>query len=59
MVGTVIAAGIFIVPNVMIRNMGTPGMVFVVWVVGGVIVASGALSYAELSAAMPWARGGE
>jgi APA family basic amino acid/polyamine antiporter len=56
-VGTVIGSGIFIVPNVMIRNMGTPGMVFVVWVVGGLMSMSGALSYAELSAAMPGAGG--
>ena len=56
-VGTVIGSGIFIVPNVMIRNMGTPGMVFVVWVVGGLMSLSGALSYAELSAAMPGAGG--
>jgi APA family basic amino acid/polyamine antiporter len=56
-VGTVIGSGIFIVPNVMIRNMGTPGMVFVVWVTGGLMSLSGALSYAELSAAMPGAGG--
>src|SRR4030081_1888797 len=56
-VGTVIGSGIFIVPNVMIRNMGTPGMVFVVWVAGGLMSLSGALSYAELSAAMPGAGG--
>ena len=56
-VGTVIGSGIFIVHNVMIRNMGTPGMLFVVWVVGGVMSLSGALSYAELSAAMPGAGG--
>jgi len=56
-VGTVIGSGIFIVPNVMIRNMGTPGMVFVVWLVGGAMSMSGALSYAELSAAMPGAGG--
>src|SRR5258708_36685929 len=56
-VGTVIGSGIFIVPNVMIRNMGTPGMVFVVWVGGGVMSLSGALSYAGLSAAMPGAGG--
>src|SRR5580704_6605020 len=56
-VGTVIGSGIFIVPNVMIRNMGTPGLVFVVWVVGGLMSLSGALSYAELSAAMPGAGG--
>src|SRR6266567_2111246 len=56
-VGTVIGSGIFIVPNVMIRNVGTPGMVFVVWVAGGLMSLSGALSYAELSAAMPGAGG--
>ena len=56
-VGTVIGSGIFIVPNTMIRNVGTPGMVFVVWVVGGLMSLSGALTYAELSAAMPGAGG--
>ena len=56
-VGTVIGSGIFIVPNVMIRNVGSPGMVFVVWVTGGLMSLSGALSYAELSAAMPGAGG--
>src|SRR5579859_7459609 len=56
-VGTVIGSGIFIVPNAMIRNVGTPGMVFVVWVVGGLMSLSGALTYAELSAAMPGAGG--
>jgi APA family basic amino acid/polyamine antiporter len=56
-IGTVIGSGIFIVPNVMIRNVGTPGMVFVVWVAGGIMSLSGALSYAELSAAMPGAGG--
>src|SRR3954469_24163797 len=56
-VGTVIGSGIFIVPNTMIRNVGTPGMVFVVWAVGGFISLSGAVTYAELSAAMPGAGG--
>src|SRR3989454_4420310 len=56
-IGTVIGSGIFIVPNVMARNLGTPGMIFVVWVVGGLMSLSGALTYAELSAAMPGAGG--
>jgi len=56
-VGTVIGSGIFIVPNVMARNVGAPGMVFVVWVAGGLMSLSGALTYAELSAAMPGAGG--
>ncbi len=53
-IGTVIGSGIFIVPNTMTRNVGTPAMVFVVWIAGGLMSLSGALSYAELSAAMPW-----
>jgi APA family basic amino acid/polyamine antiporter len=56
-IGTVIGSGIFIVPNTMIRNAGTPGLVFVIWIVGGLMSLSGALSYAELSAAMPGAGG--
>ena len=56
-IGTIIGSGIFIVPNVMVRNVGSPGMVFVVWVAGGLMSLSGALTYAELSAAMPGAGG--
>jgi len=56
-VGTVIGSGIFIVPSKMVRSVGSPGMVFVVWVAGGLMSLSGALSYAELSAAMPGAGG--
>jgi APA family basic amino acid/polyamine antiporter len=57
-VGTVIGSGIFLVPSDMIRAVGSPGMVFAVWIFGGVLTMFGALSYAELSAAMP-AAGGE
>ena len=56
-VGTVIGSGIFIVPQSMVRLVGTPGMVFVVWVAGGLLSLAGALSYAELAAAMPQAGG--
>lgn len=56
-IGTVIGSGIFIVPNTMVRNVGSPAMVFVVWVAGGLMSLSGALTYAELSAAMPGAGG--
>jgi len=56
-IGTVIGSGIFLVPKTMIQNVGSPGMVFVVWMVGGIMSLSGALSYAELSAAMPGAGG--
>ncbi len=56
--GTVIGSGIFLVPTDMIKAVGTPGMVFAVWVFGGVLSLFGALTYAELSAALP-AAGGE
>ncbi|MGH9721994.1 MAG: APC family permease [Bryobacteraceae bacterium] len=56
-VGTVIGSGIFIVPNTMTQRVGSPAMVFVVWIAGGLLSLSGALSYAELSAAMPGAGG--
>jgi APA family basic amino acid/polyamine antiporter len=56
-VGTVIGSGIFLVPRAMVLRVGSPSMVFVVWVVGGLLSLCGALSYAELAAAMPEAGG--
>lgn len=56
-VGTVIGSGIFLVPRAMELRVGSPSMVFVVWVFGGLLSLSGALSYAELAAAMPEAGG--
>jgi APA family basic amino acid/polyamine antiporter len=56
-VGTVIGSGIFLVPKTMINGVGTPSLVFVVWVVGGLLSLAGSLSYAELSAALPEAGG--
>lgn len=56
-VGTVIGSGIFIVPQTMVQLVGSPRMVFVVWIVGGALSLAGALSYAELAAAMPEAGG--
>lgn len=56
-VGTVIGSGIFIVPNIMIQRLGSPDWVFFVWVFGGLLSLSGALTYAELSAALPGAGG--
>ena len=55
--GTVIGSGIFLVPTDMVKAVGTPGTVFAVWVFGGVLSLFGALTYAELSAAMPEAGG--
>src|SRR3954451_11407055 len=56
-IGTVIGSGIFLVPKAMILNVGSPGMVFAVWIFGGILTMFGALTYAELAAAMPEAGG--
>src|ERR1700733_10940789 len=56
-IGTVIGSGIFRVPQTMILNVGTVRMVFVVWILGGALSLAGALTYAELAAAMPGAGG--
>src|ERR1043166_1222872 len=56
-VGTVIGSGIFLVPRAMIQRVGTPEMVFVVWIFGGFLSLAGALTYAELAAALPEAGG--
>jgi APA family basic amino acid/polyamine antiporter len=56
-IGTVIGSGIFLVPRAMVLRVGSPSMVFVVWVFGGLLSLCGALSYAELAAAMPEAGG--
>ena len=56
-IGTVIGSGIFRVPQAMINNVGSVPLVFLVWVVGGALSLAGALTYAELAAAMPGAGG--
>ncbi len=56
-IGTVIGSGLFLVPQTMVQSVGTGGYVMLVFVVGGLLSLAGALSYAELGAAMPGAGG--
>ncbi len=56
-IGTVIGSGIFLVPHDMIARVHTAGMVFFIFVFGGLLSLAGALSYAELAAALPEAGG--
>jgi amino acid transporter len=56
-IGTVIGSGIFLVPQEMIRQVGSPAMLFAVWVFGGLLTLGGALTYAEMAAALPEAGG--
>jgi APA family basic amino acid/polyamine antiporter len=56
-VGTVIGSGIFLVPKAMVLRVGSPEMVFAVWIFAGLLSLAGALTYAELSAAYSEAGG--
>ena len=56
-IGTTIGSGIFIVPKTMILTMGSPALVFAVWIAGGLLSLFGTLTYAELSSMYPDAGG--
>src|SRR5690242_8040252 len=56
-IGNVIGTGVFLKARVMTCNVGTPGMVIIVWIAAGVLSLAGALTYAELAAMMPRAGG--
>jgi APA family basic amino acid/polyamine antiporter len=56
-VGTIIGSGIFLVPKTMVSEVGSPSMVLAVFVVGGLLSLCGAITYAELGAALPHAGG--
>ena len=56
-VADVIGTGVFLKARVMTCNVGSPGMVVTVWVVGGLLSLAGALTYAELAVLMPSAGG--
>jgi APA family basic amino acid/polyamine antiporter len=56
-VGTIIGSGIFLVPHNVAMHVGASGSLFAVWVVGGLLSLAGALSLAELGAALPEAGG--
>lgn len=57
-VGTIIASAIFIVPAEIALRLEATSLTVLVWVVGGIVSLVGALSIAELAAAMPEAGGG-
>src|SRR5580704_14415607 len=57
-VGIIIGSGIFLVPREMMAAVGSSRMVYVVWIVGGLLSLFGAMTYAEIAAARP-RHGGE
>src|SRR5438477_8763002 len=56
-VGCVIGSGIFLVPASVARDVPYIGGIALVWIVGGLFSAAGALTLAELGAMMPHAGG--
>jgi APA family basic amino acid/polyamine antiporter len=56
-VGTIIGSGIFLVPSEMMQAVGSARMVYLAWVVGGLLSFFGALTYAELGSMKPQAGG--
>src|SRR6202044_3100338 len=56
-VGTIIGSGIFLVPAEMMQAVGSAKLVYLAWLVGGLLSFFGALTYAELGAMKPEAGG--
>ncbi len=56
-VGTIIGSGIFLVPREMMQDLGSSSLVYLAWVVGGLLSLFGAMTYAELGAMLPYAGG--
>src|ERR1700730_7100830 len=57
-IGIVIGSGIFLLPNLIARNLPSAFAIVSMWVAAGVLSFFGALAYAELGAMMP-ATGGQ
>lgn len=57
MVGIIIGSGIFLTSGIMARSIPSGGLILIAWFVGGLLTLAGALTYAELGAAMPEAGG--
>ena len=51
--GIIIGSGIFLVPREMMAAVGSSRMVYLVWIVGGLLSLFGAMTYAEIAAARP------
>ena len=56
-VGTMVGTGIFLKPSEMVAVGGSVSVVYAAWIAGGILSLFGALSFAELGAALPKAGG--
>lgn len=55
--GSMIGSGIFIVSTLMLRDIGSPAWLLLLWILTGLITIFAALSYGELAGMMPNAGG--
>jgi APA family basic amino acid/polyamine antiporter len=53
LVCSIVGQGVFLKARVMMCNVGTPGSLLAAWVVAGLLTLCGALTFAELGAAIP------
>ena len=56
-IANVIGAGVFTTTGFQAADLGNPYLILLLWVLGGILAFCGALSFAELGAAMPGAGG--
>jgi APA family basic amino acid/polyamine antiporter len=57
MVGIVIGSGIFLTTGIMAQSIPSAPLILLAWLAGGILTLTGALTFAELGAAMPEAGG--
>lgn len=53
MVGSMIGSGIFIVPGLVAEAVPHPGLIVGIWIFAGLLILTGAITFAELAAAFP------
>ena len=56
-IGAIVGSGIFMTTGFIAEYLPSPGMILLIWLVGGFIALSGALSFAELGAMFPTSGG--
>jgi len=57
MIGIVIGSGIFLTTGIMAQSLPSASLLLIAWIAGGLLILAGALTYAELGAALPEAGG--
>ncbi|MCI0495564.1 amino acid permease, partial [candidate division KSB1 bacterium] len=51
--GSVIGSGIFLTPAIIAKALPSPMWILFVWIAGGIMALTGALTFAEMGSMMP------